>query len=376
MLFLSHFLADFFASFPSPLSPYFIGVYGVDSRTIAMVIATLSLLSSLSQIFFATRPLFQKSEVQFYISLSLLILPWSLIPFSSHIYTLFLILVVAFLANASFHPQGAALSGESGSQGITLFVSGGIAGAALGPIFITWIVSSGGISGIVPLTLGIWICWTILFLIILRKRDYNISSSIPRQKFSLQFFLPLLPIWIMVSIRTFFTDIFHTFVPIYLNFQGYSLVMGGMLLSGGVMSGLLANSIGSRIRTQFNNRLVNLLSFGGLGVAILIFTRAEGIISLTLSYLLADFSSFLSMSTNVCEAQDLFPQHRAFASSVAMGLSWAFGHFLHLLYSSLLGNQVTLVIESAGFFSLGMTVFLLLFSSFSFFLSKKSLLRG
>ena len=364
MLFLSHFLADFFASFPSPLSPYFIGVYGVDSRTIAMVIATLSLLSSLSQIFFATRPLFQKSEVQFYISLSLLILPWSLIPFSSHIYTLFLILIVAFLANASFHPQGAALSGESGSQGITLFVSGGIAGAALGPIFITWIVSSGGISGIVPLTLGIWICWTILFLIILRKRDYNISSSIPRQKFSLQFFLPLLPIWIMVSIRTFFTDIFHTFVPIYLNFQGYSLVMGGMLLSGGVMSGLLANSIGSRIRTQFNNRLVNLLSFGGLGVAILIFTRAEGIISLTLSYLLADFSSFLSMSTNVCEAQDLFPQHRAFASSVAMGLSWAFGHFLHLLYSSLLGNQVTLVIESAGFFSLGMTVFLLLFPSF------------
>ncbi|MFY9302812.1 MAG: MFS transporter [Atribacterales bacterium] len=364
MLFLSHFLADFFASFPSPLSPYFIGVYGVDSRTIAMVIATLSLLSSLSQIFFATRPLFQKSEVQFYISLSLLILPWSLIPFSSHIYTLFLILVVAFLANASFHPQGAALSGESGSQGITLFVSGGIAGAALGPIFITWIVSSGGISGIVPLTLGIWICWTILFLIILRKRDYNISSSIPRQKFSLQFFLPLLPIWIMVSIRTFFTDIFHTFVPIYLNFQGYSLVMGGMLLSGGVMSGLLANSIGSRIRTQFNNRLVNLLSFGGLGVAILIFTRTEGIISLTLSYLLADFSSFLSMSTNVCEAQDLFPQHRAFASSVAMGLSWAFGHFLHLLYSSLLGNQVTLVIESAGFFSLGMTVFLLLFPSF------------
>ncbi len=364
MLFLSHFLADFFASFPSPLSPYFIGVYGVDSRTIAMVIATLSLLSSLSQIFFATRPLFQKSEVQFYISLSLLILPWSLIPFSSHIYTLFLILVVAFLANASFHPQGAALSGESGSQGITLFVSGGIAGAALGPIFITWIVSSGGISGIVPLTLGIWICWTILFLIILRKRDYNISSSIPRQKFSLQFFLPLLPIWIMVSIRTFFTDIFHTFVPIYLNFQGYSLVMGGMLLSGGVMFGLLANSIGSRIRTQFNNRLVNLLSFGGLGVAILIFTRAEGIISLTLSYLLADFSSFLSMSTNVCEAQDLLPQHRAFASSVAMGLSWAFGHFLHLLYSSLLGNRVTLVIESAGFFSLGMTVFLLLFPSF------------
>ncbi|MGB4691449.1 MAG: MFS transporter [Atribacterales bacterium] len=364
MLFLSHFLADFFASFPSPLSPYFIGVYGVDSRTIAMVIATLSLLSSLSQIFFATRPLFQKSEVQFYISLSLLILPWSLIPFSSHIYTLFLILVVAFLANASFHPQGAALSGESGSQGITLFVSGGIAGAALGPIFITWIVSSGGISGIAPLTLGIWICWTILFLRILRRRDYNISSSIPRQKFSFQFFLPLLPIWIMVSIRTFFTDIFHTFVPIYLNFQGYSLVMGGMLLSGGVMSGLLANSIGSRIRTQFNNRLVNLLSFGGLGVAILIFTRAEGIISLTLSYLLADFSSFLSMSTNVCEAQDLLPQHRAFASSVAMGLSWAFGHFLHLLYSSLLGNRVTLVIESAGFFSLGMTVFLLLFPSF------------
>ena len=364
MLFLSHFLADFFASFPSPLSPYFIGVYGVDSRTMAMVIATLSLLSSLSQIFFATRPLFQKSEAQFYISLSLLILPWSLIPFSSHIYTLFLILIVAFLANASFHPQGAALSGESGSQGVTLFVSGGIAGAALGPIFITWIVSSGGISGIAPLTLGIWICWTILFLRILRRRDYNISSSIPRQKFSFQFFLPLLPIWIMVSIRTFFTDIFHTFVPIYLNFQGYSLVMGGMLLSGGVMSGLLANSIGSRIRTQFNNRLVNLLSFGGLGVAILIFTRAEGIISLTLSYLLADFSSFLSMSTNVCEAQDLFPQHRAFASSVAMGLSWAFGHFLHLLYSFLLGNQVTLVIESAGFFSLGMTVFLLFFPSF------------
>ncbi|MBP9015699.1 MAG: MFS transporter [Candidatus Atribacteria bacterium] len=361
MLFLFHFLADFFASFPSPLSPYFIELYKVDSRTIAMFIATLSLLGSLSQLFFATRLLFHKPEIQFYISLSCLMLPWLFIPFSSHIYTLFFILIVSFLANASFHPLGAALSGELGPQGVTFFVSGGIVGGALGPIFITLLISNVGVSGIALLTLGLWICWTVLFL---RKRDYHIPSFTPPENFSLQCFPPLLPILVMVSVRTFFTDIFHTFVPIYLSLQGYSLVVGGTFLSGGVMSGLLANSVGTRMRIRFDNRLVNLISFGGLGVSILAFTWTKGIIPLTIFYLLADFCSFLSMSTNVCEAQDLLPQYRALASSVAMGLSWAFGHFLHLLYSSLLGREVILVLQSAGLFSIGVVILLLLFPSF------------
>ena len=130
------------------------------------------------------------------------------------------------------------------------------------------------------------------------------------------------------------------------------------------MSGLLANSVGTRMRIRFDNRLVNLISFGGLGVSILAFTWTKGIIPLTIFYLLADFCSFLSMSTNVCEAQDLLPQHRALASSVAMGLSWAFGHFLHLLYSSLLGREVILVLQSAGLFSIGVVILLLLFPSF------------
>ena len=176
MLFLSHFLADFFASFPSPLSPYFIE-YGVDSISYGYRYPTL--LSSLSQIFLLPDLCF-KNQVQFIFPFSL-ILP-GLIPFSSHIYTLFLILVVAFLANASFHPQGA--SGESGSQGITLFVSGGIAGAALGLFHHLdsgrrhiWNSASNLGSGHAGL-----FCFDNL-----EKRDYNISSSIPRQKFSFSF---------------------------------------------------------------------------------------------------------------------------------------------------------------------------------------------
>jgi FSR family fosmidomycin resistance protein-like MFS transporter len=150
----------------------------------------------------------------------------------------------------------------------------------------------------------------------------------------------------------------------YSNLRGYSLIIGGSVLSLGLVSGLLFNILGSRFRIRFNNWLVNVVSFAGMGLFLNIFVQIESLALFILFYVLSDSFMFFSMSSNVIEAQKMLPGHPAFAASVSMGVAWATGYLLHLGYSSFFGNQVGFVLNSIGIFSLITAGCLLIFSRY------------
>ncbi len=352
-MFFFHFVVDFVVAFPSPLSPYFIRHYGLDARTVTMGVAILSLTGSLSQVLFAFRK-HRNPFWQSYLAMSFTLIPLFLFALPLPFIAIFLAFFLIHLADGYFHPLGAALAGENrGGRGITAFISGGILGGALGPVFITWFVPRYSLSHLPLVALGVLLPLSLWFF-----REEKPTLHLSRATFSWRFFGVLWPIWFAVSSRTFISAAFHTFVPVYVAEKGYPLLSGGMLLSGGVLLGIFANILGNRLQSSLRNGVINLCSFLLLGVSILAFTAMPSLPLLFFFYILADFATFLTMSTNVAEAQRLLPEHRVFASSLAMGFAWALGHALNLLWASLFGNNPTFVLKSIGGIALGLTLFL------------------
>ena len=357
-----HTTVDLFVEFLSPISPYFIHTYSIQPRTIAMLIASIMLVTALSQILFATLfPRIQKQWLFLYGIILCVVLPTSLFALKINLVVIYLIFFTIFLANAAYHPFGTALAGRNqSSKAVTSFVSGGIIGGALGPIFITWFVGSLGIEKI--------IYFNLIFLAVLQPILWTLKKNFVRitkhPDFSWKSFPVLIPIWIMVGLRTFYMSSLHTYAPIYSNLRGYSLLAGGSLLSLGLISGLFFNITGSRLRIRLNNWLVNFIAFTGMGLFMFIFVQTKTLIPFIVFYILSDSFLFLSMSSNVCEAQQILPGHPAFAASVSMGLAWATGYLLHLGYSSFFGNQVEFVMKSLGIFSLITAGIIVVFSRF------------
>lgn len=349
-------MVDFVVAFPAPLSPYFIHRFGFEARTVTMGVAVLALTGSLSQVLFACRS-HRNPFWQAYLAMSFVLAPLFFFALPLPFWGVFLVFFLIYLADGYFHPLGAALAGENrGGKGVTAFISGGILGGALGPVFITWFVPRYSLGRLPLVALGFLLPLSLWFF-----REEKPPCQPQRTAFSWRFFGTLWPIWFAVSSRTFISAAFHTFVPVYMAERGYPLLSGGMLLSVGVLLGIPANILGNRMRSFFTNGKLNLFSFLMLGASILAFTEAQVLPFLLLFFILADFATFLTMSTNVAEAQRLLPEHRVFASSLAMGFAWATGHALNFLWASLFGNDAQLVIKSVGAIALGVTIFLAFF---------------
>ncbi|WP_369017627.1 MFS transporter [Thermatribacter velox] len=365
-----HFTVDFFSSFLQALSPYLIEVYRLTPREIAVFIAATSLLSSLCQLLFA-QALHKFPNQKLLLLTALSTLTLAPVLFALHISLTLSILsfLLIFIANALFHPLGTSWAGTSNRQnGVAFFISGGITGGAVGPIFITWLVSTRGSLALVPFSLSVWLVTMILFAILF-KREKHFQVLVSREGLNLKYFRLLFPIWFMVGLRTLFMSGLHTFTPIWVSSLGFKLVVGGSLLSGGVVLGILSNLTGNCLRHKIGNWWVNWISFLGMGTSILLFATTRNPLLIFAFYFLADAFGFLSMSSNVQEAHHLLPNHLPLASSVSMGFAWSFGYLLHLGYSSVFGNHPQFVLYSMGVASL---VFALVISIFKDFFGKFS----
>jgi FSR family fosmidomycin resistance protein-like MFS transporter len=355
LLFLFHFFVDWASSFPAPLGPYFVEHYHLSTKMVSTAITALGFLGSITQPLFALWAGRMKNHLlSLYLSLSGIALALSLFALPLSFVLLFGAFLLLFLANASFHPVGAALSGVRGNAfGVAFFTAGGIAGGAVGPLFITWFASRFPLSAIVWVVLLLWGLLSFGFW-----RFRGMSLRVPHAEFSWRLFRALFSVFLLVGIRTFFTSLFHTFLPLYVATFA-SFVLGGMLLSFGVLVGFFANFLGVRLARVFPIWVVNVLSFVGLGVGLFFLPGMRSIPGLFLLSLSADFSAFLTMSVNVHEAQEILPEHRVFASSVAMGLAWSFGNLLSFLFASAFGDSVAFVLRTVGVLGMVVALFLL-----------------
>jgi FSR family fosmidomycin resistance protein-like MFS transporter len=344
---LAHFLADFLNSFFKPLGPYFIERFGIDSRTFASLITLIGAFSSIFQIVFGLYFDRRKRDGVYVLLLVLLeILLISILGFINSFSILIIIIFFIRLFNSAFHPVGASFAGRlnKGSH-IAWFSVFGTFGAALGPIFITTYVNFFGLDKLYYV--GIF---SLLFLIIFYKKLWHYEKpEISEKRFpAFNEVIILLPVFLMVVLRGFIMDIFHTFVPIYVNLKGSSLVIGGATLSIGMIIGMFTNYYGSILREKIGIRIINLIGFLGMGIFGLLLLYMNSEFTRILAFAAFDAFGFLTMSANIVEAQFLMPKNKSFASSVSMGFAWAIGNFISSGYSAIFGNNVSFVLSSVS----------------------------
>ena len=261
------------------------------------------------------------------------------------------LLVMVILGGAgisAFHPQAASVVSEasSGRRGyhMSVFVTSGMLGYALGPVYITTVIALVGLGSSLWASLpGVAMSLYLIFCgpspspaAGLRHRAL-LSRLLEQRK-------PLLILYLLVVIRGCIQLNFVAFLPLYLTLHGYGEAPAAQVLSLFLLAGGSAGFLGGILSDRFGGRGILALSMFGCLPLLLAFLWTQGPVSIMLCIL--GGGVLLSTSpVNVVMAQQMVPEATSTISALLMGFAWGVGGALLPLVgfiSQTLGLQLTL----------------------------------
>lgn len=245
---------------------------------------------------------------------------------------LILLVGLGSMGSAAFHPAGATLAAGIAStrRGATLslFSVSGSLGSALSPLWITAGISWLGLPGTVVLIPAAALAGLLLYRQWGWAGQAGGSSSIagraaahtqnPGQKGSVA---ALVLVVLMVMCRSWFQLSLATYLPEWMQNQGWSLVASGRMLTALLVAVSMGTLIGGSLSDRIGRWQVVALSLGLLGPTQWLFMTTSG----SLQVILVGLVGILLGSTfpvTVVMAQEAWPQGVGLASALAMGLGW------------------------------------------------------
>lgn len=244
------------------------------------------------------------------------------------------LLVMVILGGAgisAFHPQAASMVSESSGRRkglhMSVFVTTGMLGYALGPVYITTVIALVGLGS--SLWAGVPGVAMSLYLILYGPSPSQTAALHHRTLLSrlLEQRKPLLILYLLVVIRGTIQIIFVAFLPFYLTLNGYDESRAALVLSLFLLAGGSAGFLGGLLSDRFGGKSILALSmFGGLPL-LLAFLWSQGPISVVLCIL--GGAVLLSTSpVNVVMAQQIVPEATSTISALLMGFAWGVGGLL------------------------------------------------
>lgn len=321
-----HFLNDSYISFFAPVLPLLIEKLSL-SLTMASGLASIpSITSSVFQPLYGMAS--DRIRGRFFILVGPLcsILGMGLIGLAPNALVLGLLLLIAGIGAAAFHPQAVAaagaLSGPRKGLGISIFIFGGNLGFAVGPLAIIGAVHLWGLDHsyyiLIPGLLSVG-----LLAVYLRVPSGTTDrKQMPALTVAFaESGKPMALLFGIAVIREFSRLAVITFLPIFLTMQGRSLIMGGITLSLFSLAGALGGMVGGSLSDTWGRKPI-ILASGLLCVPLLhgVF-HTQGLLSLVFLVLAAATLSGAN-SVTVAFAQELVPSRAGTASSLVMGLGW------------------------------------------------------
>jgi FSR family fosmidomycin resistance protein-like MFS transporter len=339
MVTLGHFLNDCYGSFLAPILPLLIDKLSL-SLTVASGLASIpSITSSVFQPLYGMAS--DRIRGRFFILMGplLSIVCMGLIGVAPNAVVLGLLLLLAGIGAAAFHPQAVAAAGTvSGGRkglGISIFTFGGSLGFALGPLVIIGAIQLVGLARsyyvMVPGLLAMLLL--VVYLHIPREvLDRRTMPSLTAAFRGTQ--RPMVLLFSIAVIREFTRLAVATFLPIFLAMQGKSLIVGGITLSIFSLAGALGGMVGGFLSDRWSRKGV-ILASGALCVPLLhgIF-HSDGWLSL-LFLVLASATLSGANSVVIAFAQELVPLRTGTASSLVMGLGWGVAGLLLIGFGNL-----------------------------------------
>jgi FSR family fosmidomycin resistance protein-like MFS transporter len=323
---MGHFLNDCYSSFFAPILPLLIEKLSLSLAVAGGLAAIPSVTSSIFQ------PLYGMASDRIrgrgFILLGPLvsIASMGLIGLAPSALWLGILLLLAGIGGAAFHPQAVAaagaVSGRRKGLGISIFIFGGSLGFALGPLVIigavqflglhhSYYIMLPGMLSMVPLALYLRVPSGTTD----RKQMLSLTAAFHG------IHTPMALLFSIAVVREFTRLAVVTFLPIFLAMQGRSLMAGGITLALFSLAGALGGMVGGSLSDRWGRKGVILIS-GLLCVPLLhgIF-HTQGALSLLFLVLAAATLSGAN-SVVIAFAQELVPSRAGTASSLVMGLGW------------------------------------------------------
>jgi FSR family fosmidomycin resistance protein-like MFS transporter len=321
-----HFLNDCYGSFFAPILPLLI-----DKLALSLTMASgLASIASITSAIF--QPIYGMASDRIRGRLFIVLGPllstvcMSLIGVTPNAVLIGILLLLAGVGSAAFHPQAVAaagaVSGERKGFGISVFIFGGSVGFAVGPLAIIGAVQLWGlersyyamIPGLVSVLLLGWYL-RVPGGAMPRGRVLSLTAAFKGSRKSMALLFSI------AVIREFTRIAVVTFLPIFLVMQGRSLAAGGITLALFSMAGALGGMVGGSLSDAWGRKAVILVS-GLLCVPLLHgMFLTDGMLSLVFLVLAAGALSGAN-SVIIALAQELVPSRAGTASSVVMGLGW------------------------------------------------------
>lgn len=324
----SHFVIELCHNFLPVIYPLLIVSMGLTYAQIGVIALVIGLLTSLPQPFLGTlsdRFGAYKIGAWGIIWLGVLMSVIALVPN----YLVFVILMgLASLGSAAYHPAGAVLASNTSAAkrgtSMSIFSVGGNVGSACSPLLIAALLPWLGLqSALILLPIAL-----LTGLLMLRQRE----PSAPIQKIDRgehvgagTFLLTGLILLTLVSMtRAWFQVSFMTYLPVWIESQGGTLIAAGRMLSilsfaigaGSMTGGTLSDRVGA-------GRIVA-ASMLLMAPAFWLFLNSDGMIQY-LALILIGFAIGNTYPTMVLMAQDCWPNRAGVASGLIMGIGWAPG---------------------------------------------------
>ena len=331
---LIHFIGDFYNSFIIPLLPLFIDKF-------SLTLAQAGLITGLSRFLaFVVQPpvgyIADRHPSRFF-ALGGPLLVMVFIPLTGitpFFWMLVLFVCLGSIGSSMFHPTVAGMvepyAGRHFGFSMSIFGMGGTLSFAVGPLFISWLVAKYGLNA-TPYSMILGLA---VLVFLYRTVPVPQASTIKSQGFINSIreifgpvWLPIVLIWLIMTLRAYVTQSFMTFLPVMVARQGYSLVSIGALVSlfivAGALSGLLAGHLSDRIGFKPVFMCAHLLATPCMVAALYL----PGYWVFVFAFL-SGFFILATLPLGVALAQRLAPRGKSMASSLMMGLAVGMGGLL------------------------------------------------
>lgn len=265
MLILGHFIIDSYSGFISVMNPLLVERFDLSLSTAGFVSLAYSGMSSISQ------PIFGLITDRFGARWIGLALVWTALMFAASgfapSYTLVLVaLGLAGIGSGAYHPMGAVsanavIPAPLRNTAMSIYVTGGTIGMALGPLVGAVLFSAMGLNGtsllLIPGALiGLWLMYE-MRLHALRDKDKPKAKPAPLST------VPWGPLMVVVGIlmlRNWTNQSYQNFTPLWYSRMGYSSGYYSALVTTLVLSSAVGAVVCGNLADRYGRKVVMIWS--------------------------------------------------------------------------------------------------------------------
>jgi len=326
-----HFCVDMYSSMLAAFLPFLQDKLDLSLSQAGMLVGVLVFSSSLTQPVYGLLSDRFRSRAFVVLGPALAGLFISSLGLAPSFNSLLFLLFIAGVGIASYHPQGAALTHRHSERNpafhMSIYVTAGTVGFALGPLYITSVIQHFGLPN------SFWATIPDLLVSLFLYFHVPGPTSGPahlegRPSARLRTVLrPLLVLYTLVVLRSITHSGIASFLPLYYIQHGYSAYTANRFLTIFLFAGGASGLAGGWLASRFSGKKLLAFSFITSVPLFLAFLTSQGIWSVLFGSAGAAFL-LLTNPLNVVMAQNLVPHGASTIAALTMGFAWGMAGLL------------------------------------------------